>query len=212
MIIQKGQRMNNRRSFLVVFIISLLLSGEFVMAASIWAMKDRNSKDYYTDDVARKIGDILTINITEDSKVDKKGKRDLKKETNRSSAFGGKLGINGVPAMPGFTMSAETSNGLKSKADFKDERSFVDSITVVVVDILPNGHLVVMGTRNRDIAGDIQIIEASGIVRVNDIMFDNTIKSEQVADFRIVVRNEGVSEPYTKPGWLGRIMDILWPF
>jgi flagellar L-ring protein precursor FlgH len=204
--------MNNRRSFLVVFIILLLVSGEVVMAGSIWARKDRNSKDYYSDDVARNIGDILTIKIDEDSKVDKKGKRDLKKETDRSSAFNGKLGINGVPAMPGFTMSAETSNELKSKADFKDERSFVDSITVVVVDILPNGHLVVMGTRNRDIAGDIQIIEASGIVRVNDITFDNTIKSEQVADFRIVVRNEGVSEPYTKPGWLGRIMDILWPF
>ncbi len=204
--------MNNRRSFLIVCTIFLLVSGEFVMAGSIWARKGRNSRDYYSDDVARNIGDILTIKIDEDSKVDKKGKRDLKKETDRSSAFNGKLGINGVSAMPGFTMSAETSNELKSKADFKDERSFVDSITVVVVDILPNGHLVVMGTRNRDIAGDIQIIEASGIVRVNDIAFDNTIKSEQVADFRIVVRNEGVSEPYTKPGWLGRIMDILWPF
>ena len=204
--------MNNRRTFLVFCIILVLVSGEFVMAGSIWARKNRNSKDYYSDDVARNIGDILTINITEDSKVDKKGKRDLKKETDRSSTFDGKLGIRGVPAMPGFTMSAETSNELKSKADFKDERSFVDSITVVVVDILPNSHLVVMGTRNRDISGDIQIIEASGIVRVNDIAFDNTIKSEQVADFRIVVRNEGVSEPYTKPGWLGRILDILWPF
>ena len=114
--------------------------------------------------------------------------------------------------MPGFTMNAESSNELKSKADYKDERKFVDSVTVVVVDILPNRNLVFMGTRQRNIAGDIQTIEVSGIVRPSDIAFDNTIRSEQVADFRIVTKNKGISAPYTKPGWLGRIFDIIWPF
>jgi flagellar L-ring protein precursor FlgH len=114
--------------------------------------------------------------------------------------------------MPGFTMSAESTNELKSKADFKDERKYVDSVTVVVVDILPNRNLVIMGTRQRNIAGDIQTIEVSGIVRPSDIEFDNTVKSEQIADFRIVTKNTGIAAPYTKPGWLGRIFDILWPF
>ena len=109
-------------------------------------------------------------------------------------------------------MSAESSNELKSKADYKDERKFVDQVSVVVMDILPNHNLVVMGTRSRNIAGDIQTIEVSGIVRVSDIAFDNTIKSEQVADFRIVTKNSGVSAPYTKPGWLGKIFDSIWPF
>jgi flagellar L-ring protein precursor FlgH len=109
-------------------------------------------------------------------------------------------------------MAAQSDNALKSKADYKDERKFADSITVVVVDILPNRNLVVLGTRNRNISGDIQTIEVSGIVRPSDIVFDNTVRSEQVADFRIVSRNEGVSAPYTKPGWLGSILDIVWPF
>ncbi len=170
-------------------------------------------RDLYTDDVARNIGDILTIKISELSKVDNKAKRDLKKETNKSTAFNGELGIDHIlPSIPGFTMSAESTNELKSKADFKDERKFVDSVTVVVVDILPNRNLVVMGTRQRNIAGDIQTIEVSGIVRPSDIAFDNTVKSEQIADFRIVTKNTGIAAPYTKPGWLGRIFDIIWPF
>ena len=70
----------------------------------------------------------------------------------------------------------------------------------------------VIGTRSRDIAGDKQTIEMSGIVRPSDIAFDNTVKSEQVADFNIVTKNGGVSAPYTKPGWLGRVFDIVWPF
>jgi flagellar L-ring protein precursor FlgH len=80
------------------------------------------------------------------------------------------------------------------------------------MDVLPNRNLVVMGIRYRNIAGDIQTIEISGIIRPSDIAFDNTVKSEQVADFRLLTKNGGVSAPYTKQGWLGGIFDIVWPF
>ena len=209
--------MNNRIVSAFILTFFLLCSANYSQAGSIWARRNKNMKDLYADDVARQIGDILTINISEDSTVDNKAKRDLKKETGKSTTFDGELGITTpglslIPRIPGFTMSAESTNGLKSKADYKDERSFVDRVTVVVVDVLPNRNLVVMGTRNRDIAGDKQVIEISGIVRPSDIAFDNTVKSEQVANFRVVTRNSGVAEPYNRQGWLGRIFDILWLF
>ena len=214
---EKGLKMHYRRVLISVLAVVVLFAGSCSQAASIWARRGKHMRAVYADDVARRIGDVLTIKITEDSKIDNKAKRDLKKETDRSNTFDGQLGIvtpnsNLLPRMPAFNMSAESKNELKSKADFKDERSFEDRITVVVMDILPNGNLVVMGNRNRNIGGDIQIIEVSGIVRPSDIAFDNTVKSEQVANFNIVSRNGGISEPYTRPGWLGRIFDILWPF
>ena len=109
-------------------------------------------------------------------------------------------------------MTASSDNELTSKADYKDERKYVDSVTVVVMDILPNGNLVILGNRERNIAGDIQTIELSGMVRPSDIEYDNTVRSEQVADFRLITKNKGVSAPYTRPGWLGTILDIIWPF
>jgi len=209
--------MNSRTVLVFVLMVFVLCSATCSRAGSIWARRDKNMRGLYADDVARNIGDILTIKITEDSKVDNKAKRDLKKEANRSSVFSGDLGIttrrrNLLPRMPGLAIEATSENELKGKADYKDERSFVDRITVVVVDILPNHNLVVMGTRRRSIAGDIQAIEVSGIVRPSDIALDNTVKSEQIADFRIVTKNSGISAPYTRPGWLGRIFDIVWPF
>ena len=205
--------MNNRRILVLVLTVFVLLSATCSQAASIWAKRGKDMRALYADDVARQIGDILTVKIAEDSKVDNKAQRDLKKETDRSTSFDGNLGIDHIlPSIPGLTMDAESSNELKSKADYKDQRKFVDQITVVVVDILPNRNLVVMGTRSRNIAGDIQTIEVSGIVRPSDIAFDNTVKSEQVADFRIVTKNDGVAAPYTKPGWLGSIFDVVWPF
>ena len=209
--------MNNRVILFFAAAVFVVCLSDCVYSGSIWAKRDKNMRDLYADDVARQIGDILNIRISEASKVDNKAKRDLKKEADRSTTFNGELGIttpnhNLLPRMPGFTMSAESSNELKSKADYKDERKFTDSISVVVVDIMPNRNLVVIGTRNRNIAGDVQTIEVSGIVRPSDIGFDNTVRSEQVADFRIVTKNSGVADPYTRPGWLGTIFDTLWPF
>jgi len=201
----------NKKLFPAILITVLFLaSATTAKAGSIWAKRNSNMKNLYADDVARNIGDILTIIITEDSKVDNKAKRDLKKDVDKSITFDGKLG--NFSDLGEFGTSISSSNELKSKADYKDERKFVDRITVVVVDIQPNGNLVVMGTRYRKIAGDTQTIEIGGIVRPSDVKFDNTIKSEQVANFQIVTKNSGVADPYTRPGFLGRILDVIWPF
>jgi flagellar L-ring protein precursor FlgH len=202
--------MNTRKVLLPIFFVIVSCLSNCTQADSIWARRDQKAKDLYADDVARNIGDILTIKITEDSKTDNKLKRDLQKDTSRSTTFNGELGK--FIDIGEFGVTASSGNTLKSKADYKDERSFVDSISVVVVDILPNSSLIVMGTRSRNIGGDIQNIEISGIVRPSDIAFDNTVRSEQVANFCIVSRNSGVSAPYSEPGWLGRLIDLVWPF
>ena len=202
--------MNEKRMLALSLMIFAFTLPSDSHADSIWAKRGKDMRALYADDVARQIGDILTIKISEDSKVDNKAKRDMNKDTNRSTAFNGELGK--FADIGEFGMTATSGNKLNSKADYKDERKFVDSITVVVMDVLPNRNLLVMGTRNRNIGGDIQTIEVSGIVRPSDIAFDNTIKSEQVADFRIVSRNSGVSTPYTKPGWLEGLLNVIWPF
>lgn len=191
----------------VIFVVGFAWAAD---AGSIWAKRETNMGRLYADDVARNVGDVLTILITESSTIDNKAKRDLKKDTDKSVDFNGKLG--NFADLGEFGTSATANNELKSKADYKDERKFVDRLTVVVTDIMPNGNLVVMGMRQRDIGGDKQVIEISGVVRPSDVKFDNTVKSEQVADFHITSRNSGVAAPYTKPGFLGRVLDIIWPF
>jgi len=207
--------MSNRKTALLILIMFVFCFAARLQADSIWDRRDQNKKDLYADDKARHIGDVLTINISEESTVDNKAKRTLSKETNRNANFDGQVGIEHIlPEVPWLKLGAGTtySNTLDGKADYKDEREFTDSISVIIIDIMPNGNLVISGTRDRNIAGDIQEIEVSGIVRPSDIAFDNTIKSEQVANFSIVSRNKGVAAPYTKPNWLGKIFDVIWPF
>ena len=158
-------------------------------AGSIWAKRDKNKKDLYADNTARNIGDVLTILINEESKLDNKATRTLNKETTRNQNFDGDITIgsclNGIPSV-NFGTGTKYSNKLDGKADYKDEREFTDSVSVIVTDIMPNGNLVVYGIHDRNIADDIQTIEVSGVVRVLDISFNNTIRSNQVGNFSII--------------------------
>ena len=87
--------MNTKATILCVLTI-LLGAGQSLQAGSIWAKRDNNMKTLYADDVARNIGDVLTILVTEDSEVDNTAKRDLQKETSRSSNFDGRLDIEDI--------------------------------------------------------------------------------------------------------------------
>ena len=207
--------MKNKVAILFLLASFLFSFVDCSRAGSIWAKRDNFLKGPYVDDVARAIGDVLTITIDETSKANNNTKRNLSKTTKRDANFDGGVGFDHlVPNMPSvnFGVGTEYSNMLDGEAKLIDDRSFIDSITVIVKDILPNGNLVIMGTRDRSIAGDKQVIEVTGIVRPSDIAFDNTIKSQQVADFSIVTVDSGISAPYNRPNWLGKILDIVWPF
>ena len=207
--------MSNRTISTVIVICLVICVGTSLQADSIWARRDESKNDVYADNKARHIGDILTILIIEESTVENKIKRTLSKETTRSTNFDGGVSLEHIlPEVPSLKLGGGTkyTNTLDGKADYKNEREFTDSISVVVMDIMPNGNLVVSGTRDRKIAGDIQVMEVSGIVRPNDIAFNNTIQSKQIANFKIISRNKGVSAPYTRPNWLGKIFDVIWPF
>jgi len=181
---------------------------------SIWAKRSQASKDIYADDKANQIGDLLTIVISEDHKVDNKVKRDLSRNSSRSLKLGEKdISVEHVlPTVPEVNVNLQSGKSLAGKSDYKDERSIEDQITVVVVDIQPNGNLVVIGTRSREVNGDKQTIQVSGIVRPSDIMFGNSVRSQQVANFQLVTISDGVSESYTKQGWMGKFFDKIWPF
>ena len=206
-----------------MFVFCVLLAGVVCsegFCGSIWAKRSRNAKPIYSDDKANQIGDILTIIISEDHTVDSKIKTTLSKDTDRELSIDGNLNridagsvINKIlPNTPSVGIDMSSSKSVDGKAEYKDERIITDKITVIVEDVHPNGNLVVMGTISRDVGGDKQTVQASGIVRPRDITFANTVNSEQVANFQLVMINKGVSQDYNRPGWFAKFLDAIWPF
>lgn len=204
---------HNVQNWIILALATTVLSAS-AEAGSIWVKRGSTSKSLYADDKAVQVGDLLTVIINEAHKVDNKVKRDLQKSTSNSVSIpGDKNYIEGViDSVPDISVSAQSAKNVSGKADYKDERSIEDRITVVVQDIHPNGNLVIIGTRSRDISGDKQTIQVSGVVRPSDILYDNTVRSEQIAEFQLVAISDGPTKDYNNPGWLGKFLDFIWPF
>jgi flagellar L-ring protein precursor FlgH len=195
-------------------------------AGSIWAksegLRGRRSPLVYEDDKARGIGDVLTIIIKEQSEIDNETKRANDKTTKRSAKSEGSISLEdiahywgkdaGTFNLPKVSAESESKNEFEGNADYEADRKIEDQVTVVVQDVLPNGNLVVAGTRQRHVDGDAQIIRISGIVRPSDVTFANTVKSELVADFQMIVDVQGLERRYTRPGWLGRFLNWISPW
>ncbi len=200
-------------------------------ADSIYARAIRNgASTATTDDTARKVGDTLTVQIAETSEVTNTTNNNMEKTTSRGSKMSGSVklgsmlsswarslfGYKGVDADKSYTaptvdLSASSSNKFDGKSDYGSNRTIADSITVTVYDVHPNGNLVIMGTRKRQVGGDVQYVQISGIVRLSDIAYTNTISSAKIAEFQFVTYDRGQSETFTRPGWLDSILNVISP-
>jgi flagellar L-ring protein precursor FlgH len=215
-----------RRSVCLLTAAVLVLSASAARAESIWARargKEGTKRvRVYEDDTARQVGDTLTILINEHSVIENETTREADKASNRTATAAGNVNMRdvgqwygnrgGTFVTPDVNFQSQASSDFSGESEYETDRLITDRITVVVRDVLPNGNLVVVGKRQRHTDGDEQIIEVGGVVRPSDITFANTVNSEQVADFRMHVRVKGLEPKWTKPGWLGRILNWLSPW
>ena len=86
------------------------------------------------------------------------------------------------------------------------------SITARVIDVKPNGNLLIEGSREIRVNAETQIIILSGLIRPTDISPDNTILSSYIGDARIEYVGTGALSDKQRPGWLSRAADFVWPF
>ncbi|MCY2927182.1 MAG: flagellar basal body L-ring protein FlgH [Planctomycetota bacterium] len=210
-----------KRSAIALAAGAILLACAQGRGESIYAraVKAGGVSPIHTDDTARRVGDLLTVVIAEQSSVTNSTNRDTEKKTSRSAALSGTVdpgslmtswwkkltgsGVSKSYTVPTADLTSSSDQKFEGKNDYDTSRKIADSITVTVYDVLPNGSLVIMGTRKRHVDGDTQYVQISGIVRVSDIAYANTVPSSSVAEFQLVTSDQGQGPMATRPGWLG---------
>lgn len=206
------------KSLVILLLVGLM--AHTASADSLWARGNQRTRAITTDDKAREIGDVITVVINERSTIANETSREMEKSDTRSGNMSGSLKLGDIGGslrdetfdFPEAEFESSSSNAFEGDAEYDSDRRVTDQITVVVQDVLPNGNMVVLGQRRREVAGDTQTVQISGIVRPSDVDFDNKVSSDRVADFRVVYKGAGQENNYTKPGWLGRAMNFLNPF
>lgn len=165
----------------------------------------------FSDVRARQIGDIITVQLTENTNAIKIARTQNIKETDVS--IDPVIGLNGAPVTVGgnsLQLGVGSANEFLGDARANLSNQLNGNISVTVVDVLPNQNLVIRGEKWVTLNGGDEYIRLTGIIRPTDISPTNEISSNKVANARIQYSGKGSFAATTRPGWLGRFFSSDW--
>jgi flagellar L-ring protein precursor FlgH len=201
----------NKKSFLILTALALaVVLAEEARTQSLWSDQGPRA-NLIADNVAGRKGDILTIIISEAQKIEDKQEVKLEKETSLDSVLESfNIKPNAFSTLP--DLKTTTTKDFEGKSDYDKEGRFEAKVSVTVIDVLPNGNLVIEGRRNIFMDDEEKTLKITGVVRALDITTDNTVQSEKVADARVSYDGEGELSRATERSWFDKLLDIIWPF
>lgn len=185
-------------------------------ANSLW---QAGARQFFKDQRAQKVGDILTVVIQVADKAE------IKNETKRSRTTDED---DDVPALGGFETklnkilpdAVDPANlikfGGKTQNDGKGEISREDKINLrvaaVVTQVLPNGNLVIAGKQEMVVNYDLRELKVTGVIRPEDISSQNAINYDQIAEARISYGGRGQIMDVQQARYGTQLFDIIFPF
>jgi flagellar L-ring protein precursor FlgH len=163
--------------------------------------------------------DIITLIIREESEYSSEGTTDLKKQADLNAAIEQFIRINAknfaiensiAGAAPAISMNG--SRNFKGEATVDRTDSYTQRVGAEVIDVKPNGTLVLQAMKTIQTDEEEQSVILSGVCRAEDITADNTVLSTQLHDLTVRKTHKGAVRDTTKRGWIPRLLDVINPF
>jgi len=184
-----------------ILALCLIFGAAPVQAKSLWS---DNGWSLYSDHKAHDVGDILTVIINETTRTTA-----TKAHTNSKS---GNTNLSAGVGIFDFlkAASASGSDSFTANGSASDVNSVNGRITVTVVDVMPNGNMIVEGNQSIWQNRDEHKITFRGIVRRDDVRYNNTVYSSQVADATLKFDGKGPLNAKQRQGILTQIFNFLF--
>jgi len=177
---------------------------------SLWSPNAR-LLDIGADLRASRPGDIVTILVDEHASAVAKGTTKTSRASNVDASIGSAAGMV-RPALNGM-LKAGSSQSLAGDGETTRENTLRATLTARVSEVLPNGFLVIEGTKNITVNSETQTVAVRGVARPVDITTGNMVSSDRLALLEIKVNGKGVvNDAVRRPNFLYRLILGLLPF
>lgn len=187
-----------RYTILILLLISFQAKGQFIQ---------NSSQSLFSDVKAFKEGDALTVLITEDFQAN--GNSSMENGRDSDVGFDANLGLNALGNISGQA-GAGHSNDFKGGGQTSRNERIRTKLSVRVTGTEPNGNLEIEGTRTTKINGETQTIVIRGVVRLVDILPDNTIYSYSILDLTLLIEGDGQISEVQEPGLITKFIRFLF--
>jgi len=159
------------------------------------------------------VGDVITVLLNESTQAARTQNGTVSRESSNDMIpkglqnYGANLGgfMNGINLLGG-----KVSNKGTGAAD--QQASLSGSVAVSVVEVMPNGNLVLRGEKQLALTEGSEVIQVAGIIRPDDVAPNNTVQSRRLANAQIAYRGTGDLANATKAGWGTSTLLKIWPF
>ncbi len=168
----------------------------------------------FEDRRARAIGDTVTIQIVENVAASQKSTSTVNRASSIDSGVTA-LPFNGLQALGDFGklgIGASSNNVFSGKGGTESANTFAGSITATVIEVQPNGHLVVAGEKQIGVNQNVDVLRFSGTIDPRLVQPGSVISSTQVANVRVESRGRGAQGEAQTVGWLSRFFLSFQPF
>jgi flagellar L-ring protein precursor FlgH len=165
-----------------------------------------------------KINDFVTVLVEEKARMIREGQIDQRKKSEGAMALNDWIALDGFAVVPDPQTAGDPKisgildNKYRAQANLQNRDTFETSIQCVIVDIRPNGTMVLEGHAAVKFDEEEWELSISGIVRPEDILPNNTVKSEKIAEKRIQRLTSGQGRDGIRRGWLQKVIDKFQPF
>ena len=190
-----------------IFLLSVIFIFMFSFSASAQSLWDDNA-NWYADSRPGRVGDIITVLINERTDA----KDEATTEVTKSSNNNVNNGVDGTGILKFIRGLAEFTTDNTSKGEGSTERKHHATATLacIVTEVLPNGNLVIEGTRDIRTSEEILQFQLFGVIRPQDVNADNQINSSLIANAEIAVKGRGIISRTQKVGLVTQILQTVF--
>lgn len=164
----------------------------------------------FEDRRARAMGDVVTIVIVENITASQKSTSTVNRSSSVSSSISA-LPFNSPEGLAKLGIGGNTANDFSGKGGTESTNTFSGSITATVIDVMPNGHLVVAGEKQIGVNQNVDVLRFSGTVDPRVMQPGSIVSSTQVANVRVESRGRGAQGEAQTVGWLSRFFLSFHP-
>jgi flagellar L-ring protein precursor FlgH len=182
-----------------------------VNEGSLWVAHGSRT-DLFRDPRARDINDVVTLRVQESTQASAAADTKNSKTTAANASYTGFFGAqNSIKELPNL-IAGKAANTFEGSGATTRNTTLSTNMTARVVDVLPNGYLVIEGVREIRLNNENQVLYLTGVVRPEDISRNNVVLSSSVAQMTVRLQGHGTISQHVNPGWLYKILNNIMPF
>ena len=175
-----------------------------------------NADSWFGEKKTYQVGDVITVLLSESMNGSASATNEASRETSTDVLTAAQIARIGTPG--GLLLDSQNGTPIDTTIESAgsgitgQSASLTGTMTAQVVDVYPNGNLMIRGEKIVNFSTGSEVIQVKGIIRPQDVQPDNTVQSKRIASAQISYKGTGQNANASRTPWGTNLLMAIWPF